>query len=126
VLQLEFTPTLPQVPGDAVQLQQVVINLMVNAIQAMADIEGRMRKLVLRSSLSEAGAITVAVQDSGPGFSEDKAAHLFDAFYTTKSDGMGIGLSICRTIIEAHGGRISATATEGQGATFSFTLPVAE
>jgi len=126
VLQLEFTPGLPPVPGDAVQLQQVVINLMVNATQAMADIEGRMRKLVLRSSLSEAGAITVAVQDSGPGFSEDKAAHLFDAFYTTKSDGMGMGLSICRTIIEAHGGRISATATEGQGATFSFTLPIAE
>ena len=126
VLQLEFTPGLPPVPGDAVQLQQVVINLMVNAIQAMADIEGRMRRLVLRSSLDEAGAITVAVQDSGPGFSEDKAAQLFDAFYTTKSDGMGMGLSICRTIIEAHGGRITATAVEGEGAIFSFSLPVAE
>jgi len=125
VLLLELTPGLPQAPGDAVQLQQVVINLMVNAIQAMVDIEGRIRKLILCSSLGEAGSIAVAVQDSGPGFSEDTAAHLFDAFYTTKSEGMGMGLSICRTIIEAHGGRITAAATEGQGATFSFTLPVA-
>jgi PAS domain S-box-containing protein len=125
VLQLEFTPDLPKVLGDAVQLQQVVINLMINAIQAMADVEGRMRKLIVRSRLGEAGMVAVAVVDSGPGFSAEKAAHLFDAFYSTKTDGMGMGLSICRTIIETHTGRISATAIEGQSATFSFTLPAA-
>jgi PAS domain S-box-containing protein len=126
VLQLEFTPGLPPILGDAVQLQQVVINLMVNAIQAMADVENRMRKLVVRSSVGGAGMVTVEVADSGPGFAENKAAHLFDAFYSTKPEGMGMGLSICRTIIEAHNGRISAVGVEGRGATFSFTLPVAE
>jgi C4-dicarboxylate-specific signal transduction histidine kinase len=81
VLQLELTPGPPQVPGDAVRLQQVVINMMVNAIQAMAEVEGRMRKLILRSGLDNTGAITVAVQDKGPGISEDTADSLFDAFY---------------------------------------------
>lgn len=124
-LQLEFTPGLPAILGDAVQLQQVVINLMVNAIQAMADIEDRTRRLVVRSGLGAAGMVTVEVADSGPGFAEDRAAHLFDAFYSTKTDGMGMGLSICRTIVEAHSGRITAAAVEGQGATFSFALPIA-
>jgi PAS domain S-box-containing protein len=126
VLQLEFTPGLPPILGDAVQLQQVVINLMVNAIQAMADVEDRMRKLILRSGPGEAGMIVVEVADSGPGFAGDRAAHLFDAFYSTKPEGMGMGLSICRTIIEAHDGRISATGAAGQGATFGFILPVAD
>jgi PAS domain S-box-containing protein len=126
VLQLELTPGLPLVLGDAVQLQQVVINLMINAIQAMAGIEGRMRKLTIRSRLGEAGMVAVEVQDSGPGFSDDKAALLFDAFYTTKADGMGMGLSICQTIMDAHNGRISATGSEGEGALFSLSLPVAE
>ena len=125
VLQLEFTPGLPPILGDAVQLQQVVINLMVNAIQAMADVENLMRRLIVRSGLGEAGTVVVEVADSGPGFAADKAAHLFDAFYSTKPEGMGMGLSICRTIIEAHNGRISATGVEGQGAAFNFTLPVA-
>ena len=126
VLQLEFTPGLPSILGDVVQLQQVVINLMVNAIQAMADIENRMRKLIVRSGPGEAGMVLVEIADSGPGFAADRAAHLFDAFYSTKPEGMGMGLSICRTIIETHNGRISAAGIEGQGATFSFTLPVAE
>jgi len=126
VLQFELTPGLPPILGDAVQLQQVVINLMINAIQAMADVGNRMRKLVVRSCLDDAGMVTVQIADSGPGFSEDKAAHLFDAFYSTKPEGMGMGLSICRTIIEAHNGRISAAGIEGQGATFSFTLPLAD
>jgi PAS domain S-box-containing protein len=126
VLQLELTPGLRLVLGDAVQLQQVVINLMINAIQAMAGIEGRMRKLIVRSRLGEAGTIEVEIQDSGPGFDDDKAAHLFDAFYTTKADGMGMGLSICRTIVDAHNGRIWAAGSEGEGAVFTMSLPVAE
>jgi C4-dicarboxylate-specific signal transduction histidine kinase len=131
VLQLELAPGLPLVSGDAVQLQQVVINLMINAIQAMAGqamagTDGPTRRLTVRSERGEAGTVTVAIQDSGPGFAEDKAAHLFDAFYTTKTDGMGMGLSICRTIMDAHNGRIWATAIEGEGAVFCFSLPVAE
>jgi len=123
-LRLEFSPGLPAILGEAVQLQQVAINLMVNAIQAMADIEDRTRRLVVRSSLG-AGMVTVEIADSGPGFTEERAAHLFEAFYSTKTDGMGMGLSICRTILEAHSGRITAAAVEGQGATFSFALPIA-
>ncbi len=126
VLQLEFTPGLPKALGDAVQLQQVVINLMINAVQAMGDVEDRMRKLIVRSSPGEAGTVTVVVADTGPGFAADTAAHLFDAFYSTKPDGMGMGLSICRTIIEAHSGRIAAAGTPGQGAAFTFTLPAAD
>jgi PAS domain S-box-containing protein len=125
-LQLEFTPGLPKVLVDAVQLQQVVINLMINAVQAMGDIEGRTRKLVVRSCPGQSSTVTVAVADTGPGFAADTAAHLFDAFYTTKPDGMGMGLSICRTIVEAHHGHISAVGVPGQGATFTFTLPAAD
>jgi signal transduction histidine kinase len=125
-LQLEFTPGLPKVLVDAVQLQQVVIHLMINAVQAMGDIEGRTRKLVVRSCPGQSSTVTVAVADTGPGFAADTAAHLFDAFYTTKPDGMGMGLSICRTIVEAHHGHISAVGVPGQGATFTFTLPAAD
>jgi C4-dicarboxylate-specific signal transduction histidine kinase len=114
---------LPEVMGDRVQLQQVIINLMINAIQAMAGVEGRVRGLTVRSGLDEAGSVVVAVQDSGDGLDPATAGHVFDAFYSTKTDGMGMGLSICRTIMDVHDGRIWASANEGPGATFRFSLP---
>src|SRR5262249_17814352 len=107
-LRVELAPALPLVRGDRVQLQQVIINLVVNAIQAMADVDNRAHNLLIRSNRHESDQVLVEVQDSGHGFDPENANRLFDAFYTTKPSGMGIGLSICRTIIEAHGGRIWA------------------
>src|SRR5262245_32826243 len=121
-LRLALAPALPAVRGDRVQLQQLIINLVINGIQAMAAIGGRPRTLSIRSELDESGAVRVCVQDSGNGIDPANANRLFDAFYTTKSGGMGLGLSICRSIAEAHGGRIWA-ANHGGGARFSFTLP---
>jgi C4-dicarboxylate-specific signal transduction histidine kinase len=118
---LELMPQLPQVLADRVQLQQVFVNLAVNAIQAMA---GRPeRKLIIRIQ-SEPEGIKVEVEDTGPGIPSDNIDRLFGSFFTTKKNGMGIGLAICRSIIEAHGGRIRvANLGKGKGARFSFTLP---
>jgi PAS domain S-box-containing protein len=121
--QLALTPGLPLVYGDRVQLQQVVINLTVNAIQAMAGIHDRPRRVRIASRRGEAGGIVVSIADSGAGFPPDVAANLFDAFYSTRPDGMGMGLAICRTIIDTHGGRIWAVSGDGTGATFQFSLP---
>jgi C4-dicarboxylate-specific signal transduction histidine kinase len=122
-LRRELAPRLPAVLGDKVQLQQVMINLIINGLQAMAGVEDRPRELVIRSLQDEAGQVLVSVQDSGVGIGRENASRLFDAFFTTKPDGMGMGLSICRTIIEAHGGRVWAAANSGPGATFQFSLP---
>jgi signal transduction histidine kinase len=122
-LRLALAPALPAVRGDRVQLQQLIINLVINGIQAMAGIDGRARSLSIRSELDESGEVRVCVQDSGNGIDPANANRLFDAFYTTKSGGMGLGLSICRSIAEAHGGRIWAANHGGGGALFSFTLP---
>ena len=123
-LQLDLATGLPQVLGDRVQLQQVVINLAVNAIQAMTVADSGQRDLVIRSRRGESDTVLVTVQDSGPGLSEATMKGLFGAFFTTKPDGMGMGLSICRSIIEAHEGRIWATAAKGGlGASFQFSLP---
>ncbi|HLZ67720.1 MAG TPA: PAS domain S-box protein [Aliidongia sp.] len=121
-LRTELVPEAPAVLGDGVLLQQVLINLIVNGVQAMGEINGQPRELVIRSS-HEAGEIVVSVQDSGTGIAPETAGRLFDAFYTTKPNGMGMGLSICRTIIEAHGGRVWASNNAGPGATFHFSLP---
>ena len=115
---------LPAVTGDRVQLQQVAINLMLNAIQAMASVTDRPRKLAVRTRLKDDDQVLVAIQDSGPGFDPAMEADLFNAFFTTKPDGMGMGLSICRSILEAHG-RIWASSNVGPGATFTFTVPPA-
>ena len=123
LLRLELAATLPPVLGDRVQLQQLIINLVLNGIQAMADIDNRARSLLIRSEHDQSGQVLVSVQDSGNGIDPANANRLFDAFYTTKPGGMGLGLSICRSITEAHGGRIWASNHSGTGAVFSFTLP---
>jgi signal transduction histidine kinase len=110
--------------GDRVQLQQVIINLVMNGIEAMQSVTDRPRELVIRSRQDETDRVLVTVMDSGAGISAENADRLFNAFFTTKSSGMGMGLSICRSIIEAHGGRMSAANNEGHGATFQFVLPL--
>jgi PAS domain S-box-containing protein len=114
---------LPPIEGDRVQLQQVVLNLIVNAVQAMGAIAEGPRELFIVTARAEPNGVLVAVKDSGPGVAPANLAQLFASFYTTKPDGLGMGLSICRSIIEAHGGRIWATANQPRGAIFNFTIP---
>jgi PAS domain S-box-containing protein len=123
-LRLELAPALSTILGDRVQLQQVIINLVMNGIEAMQSITERPRELTIRSRQDEAGQVLVSVTDCGVGISAENANRLFNAFFTTKSSGMGMGLSICRSIVEAHGGRLSASGNDGPGATFQFALPV--
>jgi C4-dicarboxylate-specific signal transduction histidine kinase len=126
-LQTELAVDLPSVLGDRVQLQQVLLNLIMNAIEAMSSITSRARVLTIRSERRQAPAtVAVSVRDSGIGLNPQKADRLFDAFFTTKPQGMGMGLSICRTIISAHGGRLSNANNADQGATFEFALPAHE
>jgi PAS domain S-box-containing protein len=122
-LRTELAPALPKLLGDRVQLQQVIINLVMNGIEAMQPITDRSRELVIRSGLDGTQGVLVSVTDCGVGISTENANRLFNAFFTTKSSGMGMGLSICRSIVEAHGGRLSALSNEGPGATFQFVLP---
>jgi PAS domain S-box-containing protein len=123
-LWLELGASLPPVDGDRIQLQQVIVNLLMNGIQAMSAVTDRHRELRIRSREHGSDQILVAVEDSGIGIEPEHAARLFNAFFTTKPDGMGMGLSICRSIIEAHGGQLWATANAPHGATFQFTLPL--
>jgi signal transduction histidine kinase len=121
---MELVPALPAILGDRVQLQQVIINLMMNGIEAMQSVTDRPRELLIRSRQHEKQLVLVSITDCGVGISAENADRLFNAFFTTKSSGMGMGLSICRSIMEAHGGRLWATANIPHGATFQFTLPV--
>ena len=115
---------LPPVHGDRVQLQQVILNLLRNASEAMRGVDDRPRQLMIRTYLDEDANVRLTVQDAGVGFEPSDRESLFEAFHTTKSDGMGIGLSISRSIIESHGGRIWAEPNSpGPGATFSFAIP---
>jgi PAS domain S-box-containing protein len=114
---------LADIQGDRIQLQQVIINMVVNAIQAMGSVADR--RLLIRTLQPDAASVLLEVHDSGPGIDPKHAARLFEAFYTTKPDGMGMGLSISRSIIEAHGGRISAARGPGQGAVFAIIIPAA-
>jgi len=123
-LRTELAPELSPILADRVQLQQVIINLVMNAIEAMQPVTERPRELIIRSQQDAARQVLVTVQDCGVGISTEHADRLFNAFFTTKSGGMGMGLSICRSIIEAHGGRISSANNAGPGATFQFTLPL--
>jgi PAS domain S-box-containing protein len=121
-LRLELAPALSPVLADRIQLQQVILNLVINAIEAMQPVKDRLRELVIRTRQDE-GQVLVTVSDCGVGVAAENADRLFDAFFTTKSSGMGMGLSICRSIVNAHGGRLSASCA-GPGATFQFTLPL--
>ena len=114
------------VQGDRVQLQQVVLNLVLNAVEAMGSVEGRDRELLVSTKQTEGNGVLVAVRDSGPGIDPGHLDRVFEPFYTTKASGVGMGLSICRSIIEAHGGRLWAEANEPRGAVFQFTLPAAQ
>jgi signal transduction histidine kinase len=119
-----FAEGLPRVQGDRVQLQQVMLNLIVNAIQAMSSIGERARELQISvDAVPSEGGVRVGVRDTGPGLSPESLSRLFEPFYTTKPEGMGMGLSICRSIIEAHGGRLWAIPCEPRGALFQFTIP---
>jgi signal transduction histidine kinase len=123
-LETDLAPDISEIIGDRVQLQQALLNLVVNAIEAMDAVRERPRRLLVRSERQEEpfGAI-VTVQDSGVGLDPNKQNRVFDAFFTTKPQGLGMGLSICRTIISTHGGRLSARSNSDYGATFEFTLP---
>lgn len=123
-LQVELAPLSPVILGDRVQLQQVIINLVMNGIEAMQPLVDRPRELVIRSGQDETRGVFLSVADCGVGISVEDVDWLFNAFFTTKSDGMGMGLSICRSILEAHGGRLWASRNEGPGATFQFVLPL--
>jgi PAS domain S-box-containing protein len=123
LMQVELAPTLPKILGDRVQLQQVIINLVMNGIESMQSVLDRPRELVVRSRQDETQQVLVSVADCGVGISAENADRLFTAFFTTKSSGMGMGLSICRSIIDAHGGRLWATTCEPRGALFQFTIP---
>ena len=123
-LRTELARALPRVMGDRVQLQQVLLNLIVNAIEAMSAVSDRARELTIVSGHGSASEVVVEVRDSGMGLDPHAAERLFEAFYTTKAEGLGIGLSISRSIIEAHGGRLSAGTNKPHGAVFRFSLPV--
>jgi signal transduction histidine kinase len=143
-LQAEFANDLPLLIGDKIQLQQVILNLLVNAIQAMSEVSKGRRELCVSSqkvteiyakgakditegkasNQPEPAQVLIAVRDSGPGLDPQRLNHLFDAFYTTKPQGLGMGLTISRSIVEAHGGRLRAKANTPRGAVFEFTLPI--
>ena len=124
VLRRKLAPDLPRILGDRVQLQQVILNLMMNGIEAMSAVTDRSRDLLIRSCRYESDKVLIAVQDSGTGLETESLDHLFTAFFTTKPKGMGMGLAISRSIIEAHGGKLWASPNDGPGATFQFTLHV--
>jgi C4-dicarboxylate-specific signal transduction histidine kinase len=123
-LHRDLAETLPPVLGDRIHLQQVIVNLMVNGMEAIESANASLRRLSVRSSQSSAGEIVLTVEDSGIGIPSNDAARVFDAFFTTKPNGMGMGLAICKTIVEAHGGRISAGPGAASGATLQVVLPV--
>jgi PAS domain S-box-containing protein len=122
-VQIQLAADLPSLHGDRVQLQQVILNLIINAIEAMSGISEGARELLVSTGTAEPGSVLVAVRDSGPGLDPGSLNRVFETFYTTKPGGVGMGLSICRSIIQAHGGRMWAAANEPCGAAFQFILP---
>jgi signal transduction histidine kinase len=122
-LRYELADDLPPVVGDRIQLQQVILNLLRNAEDAMSTIDDRPRELLIRSERDPGNHARLSVKDSGLGLTPETTDKIFEPFYTSKTDGMGIGLFISRSIIEAHQGRLWATANDGPGATFSFVIP---
>lgn len=125
-IELELATDLPPVMGDTVQLQQVILNLLMNGIEAMSSVNDRPRRLLVESRMENRGQILVSVQDSGIGLSTEVVARLFEPFFTTRTKGIGMGLAISRSIIEAHGGRLWAAPNGTQGSVFQFTLPAGD
>ena len=123
VLQSELADDLPTITGDRIQLQQVILNLLRNASDAMVGVHDRPRQLLIRTEREDGDRVRVTVRDAGVGVDRQSMDKLFDAFYTTKSGGMGIGLSVSRSIVERHHGRLWAEPNDGPGATFSFSIP---
>jgi PAS domain S-box-containing protein len=126
LVKMRLSEGLPPVLGDRIQLQQVILNLIMNAIEAMSEIGEGPRELLISTSLTESDGVLVAISDSGPGLPQANLERLFEAFYTTKASGLGMGLSICRSIVEAHAGRLWATPNEPHGAIFCVVLPLEE
>jgi signal transduction histidine kinase len=123
-VQANFAPGLPRITADRVQLQQVILNLLRNASDAMSSIDGRQRLAVIETQRDGGDAVRLSVRDCGVGFDTENAELMFQAFYSTKNSGMGIGLSVSRSIIESHRGRIWAESRDGGGAMFAFSIPV--
>ena len=119
----DLLPDLPHVDADRTQLQQVILNLIMNAIEAMAHVTGRDRLLVVRSDVYDNENVVIAIEDSGAGINPSDKDRIFDSFYTTKAEGMGMGLFICRSIVEAHGGRLWASPGAHHGSVFHVMLP---
>jgi PAS domain S-box-containing protein len=126
LVKMQMSEGLPHILGDRVQLQQVILNLIMNAIEAMSEVTEGPRELLISTGEAESGGVLVAVSDSGPGLPPASLERIFEAFYTTKSSGLGMGLSICRSIVQAHGGRLWATPSEPHGAVFCMVLPIGE
>jgi PAS domain S-box-containing protein len=126
LMKMQLSEGLPRILGDPVQLQQVILNLIMNAIEAMSEVEEGARELLISTSKAESGGVLVAVSDTGPGLPPASLGRIFDAFYTTKASGLGMGLSICRSIVEAHAGRLCAEPNEPRGAVFCMKLPARE
>ena len=125
-LRSQLSDDVPLVWADRIQLQQVILNLIINAIDAISALSDGPRDLLVSSAQDKSNGVLVAVRDSGTGLPPEKLEDIFDAFYTTKPDGMGMGLAICRSIVEAHGGRLWATPNEPRGAVFQFSLPTGQ
>jgi C4-dicarboxylate-specific signal transduction histidine kinase len=122
LLQTELAKGLPRIQGDRIQLQQILLNLLMNAIEAMSDVKGS-RNLLISTAEDKLNGVLATVRDSGPGLNPESLERMFDPFCTTKAGGLGMGLSICRSIVEAHGGRMWAAANVPQGTSFQFSLP---
>jgi signal transduction histidine kinase len=123
LLETERSDRLPTIIAERAQLQQVVLNLVINAVDAMSSVTDRKRILMVRSEMSESDHVLITVEDSGTGIEPGNASRVFDAFFTTKDQGMGMGLSVCRTIIESHGGQLWFSARSPHGSSFSAKLP---
>lgn len=123
-LETQLAKALPPVEGDRVQLQQVILNLILNAVESMSGIDAKARQMRISTEREASNRVLVGVRDFGPGLHTESVGHLFEPFYTTKSNGLGMGLAICRSIVEAHGGQIWAAANEPRGAVFQFYLPL--
>jgi signal transduction histidine kinase len=123
-VEIELEPHLPVTLGDRIQLPQVILNLMLNGIESMSEVTTRPRRLMIRSMTREEDEICVSIEDCGIGVSAENLPRLFEPFFTTRSQGIGMGLVISRSIVEAHGGRLWAESTVNQGSVFQFTLPV--